>query len=171
MNLLSPAARVRDSLILLLAALGGCQAPPARVTAAGAAPAPPVVRLCGHDVAPDEKSIKDEVSCHVAPGQPVEEACARMEALGFTCRYSGFSRKKPVEYHPTRTLRELIDGRDPVRDKHFHSLSCTVTLNQVGCWGRRFFPVTVQLPYDEGGHITEVEVHPLSPQLHFLKKA
>src|SRR5262249_20997955 len=106
-----------------------------------------------------------ELLPHVYPGLAVETARARLEELGFRCRYAGVFARKPQAYHPTRSLPEVIGGRDAGKDKLFHTLVCSNPRDEIGNWGRRYFPVTVNLPYDENGIVTEVEVPPVLPQV------
>jgi hypothetical protein len=121
----------------------------------------------GHAVPADRSAVQAEVLQHVAVGLPVEAARTGMEALGFACLYGGFSDKKPCGYLPPRTLPEVLgtDRGYAARAKRFHSLVCTTTVNGVGNWGQFYFPLTVTLPYDEGGRVTEVEVTGLLPTL------
>jgi len=95
---------------------------------------------------------------HVSPGLPAETAHARMEECGFHCLYGGMFAKMPKAYHPNSSLPEMLIGRDARKDKRFHTLVCTLVRAETGNWGRRCFPLTVLLPYDENGLITEVEV-------------
>jgi hypothetical protein len=151
-------------VLLLLCGVAGCQtAPPA--AEAPLAQAPPVIRLGGRELPAEAAAVRAEVLRHVAPGLPVQTARARLEELGFRCRYGGVLDKMPVSYHPTRTLPELITGRDADRDRRFHSLVCKSERSEVGNWGRRYFPVTVVLPYDEDRAVTEVEVPDFRPQV------
>jgi hypothetical protein len=61
-------------------------------------------------------------------------------------------------------LPELIGGRDASKDRRFHSLICRISRNELGTWGRRYIPITVALPYDEGGSVTGVELLDLRPR-------
>jgi len=144
-------------LFLLLCGPGGCQTAP-QVIATPAPKSPPLIRLCGHEVPAEANAVQEEVLRHLAPGLPVETAQAHMEELGFHCLYGGMFKTKPVLYHPARTLPELIFGRNAKRDKHFHSLVCQLSRNEIGTWGQRHFAIILNLPYDEQGNITEVEV-------------
>jgi hypothetical protein len=94
----------------------------------------------------------------------VETARTSIEELGFECLYGGAYDKKPAAYLPARSLPELLGicARDASRVKRFHSLVCTRALNEIGKWSP-YFPLTVTLPYDEEGRITEVEVTGLRP--------
>jgi hypothetical protein len=87
-----------------------------------------------------------------------------MEQAGFHCLYNGNLAKRPTVYHPCRSLPELLVGRDERKDKRFHTLVCTLLLSETGNWGQRYFSLTVLLPYDENGLVTEVEVHSSRPR-------
>jgi hypothetical protein len=118
------------------------------------------VRLSGHEIPAEQLAVEAELLRHVAPGLPVKAARTSMEALGFRCRYWGVFDKKPAKYLPTRSLPEVLGicARDASRDRLFHSLVCTLSLNEIGNWSPFYFPLTVTLPYDEEGRITEVEL-------------
>jgi hypothetical protein len=150
-------------LLLLLCGLAGCRAQPTAVPAP-AAPPPPVIRLCGEEVPAEAAAVRAVLLRHVAPGLAVEDARTRLEGLGFRCRYAGVFDTKPASYHPTRSLPELVVGRDAAKDERFHSLVCRASPNEVGAWGRRYAPLTVLLPYDESGRVTGVEVPDVRPR-------
>jgi len=153
-------------LFLLLCGVAGCQTVPA-VAVNPDLPIPETVIFLGRPVPADRSAVQAEVLRHVAPGLPVDAAHAGMEELGFTCLYGGFSDKKPCLYLPPRTLPELLgsDSGYAARAKHFHSLVCTTAVNGVGDWSQFSFPLTVTLPYDEEGKVTEVEVTEVLPTL------
>jgi hypothetical protein len=151
------------TMLFLLCCVTGCQSAPVFGTNPDLI-APPTVRLCGHEMAADDVAVQAEILRCVAPGLPVETARSRMEELGFRCRYAGVLDKKPESYHPAPTLSELFGSRDANRDKRFHSLMCTSSLNEIGNWSPRYFPITVTLPYDEQGMVTAVEVTELRPR-------
>jgi hypothetical protein len=121
--------------------------------------------LLGHAIPADRSAIQAEILGHVALGLPVEAARSGMEELGFKCLYGRFSDKNPCGYLPPRTLPELLgtDNGYASRAKRFHSLVCTTRVNRVGNWSQLYFPITVTLPYDEDGRITDVEVANLLP--------
>lgn len=158
--------KICPCVFLLLVGSVGCRTVPALVLApvdAPVTPSPPIIRLCGHEIPPEVNAVQEEVLRHVSPGLPLETARTRMEELGFTCLYAGCSKKKPESYHPTRSLPEFIWGRETQKDKSFHTMRCTISANQIGNWGQRYFPIAVELPYDEDGRITELAVPHFSP--------
>lgn len=150
-------SKVRVWMLLVLGGLVGCQATPAVVTKP-AVPQPSVIWFCGHEMPADQEAIRTEVRRHVGPGLPVESARERLGQLGFYGLYAGVYKEKPVSYLPAYTLTERIFGRDPRRDKNFHSLICRASGYEIGHWNQYHYLVTVSLPYDESGLITEVEV-------------
>jgi hypothetical protein len=152
------------SIVVYLLVLGllvpGCvTSPPSpAIFKQPAANPPSVIHLCGHRVSSESDAVRAEVLRYVSPGLPVETAQARLEELGFRGLYGDMVKKKPASYHPTRSLPELVVGRDPQKDKNFHSLVCRISGKEYGNWGQYSFPIRVTLPYDEAGIITEVEV-------------
>ncbi len=156
---------LRARLFLLLCGVAGCQTAPPAVPAPAPKP-PPTIRLCGREMPAEAAAVEAEVLRQVAPGLPLEDAHARMQELGFRCLYAGALVKKPKRYHPRLGLFQALGAYGPKEaiDKRFHSLVCTLSANEAGNWGERYFPVTVSLPYDEGGRLTEVEVTLGRPQ-------
>jgi len=152
-------------LFLLLCGVAGCQTAPVLVRNPDTK-GPPTVRLCGHEVPAERFAVQAEILRHVAPGLPVEAARTAMEELGFACLYGGFSDKKPAGYLPAPSLPELLGicARNASQTERFHSLVCTLSLNEIGNWSC-FYPLTVTLPYDEQGRITQVQAAGLMPAL------
>jgi hypothetical protein len=156
---------MRRIALLLLTVLAGCQGPGLAPPPPAEKPAPPTLRLFGAEVPAEPAAIQAAVLRQVPPGTEIEAARARLEACGFRCLYGGMLAKKPAKYHPTRSLPELVAGRDEAWDRLWHSLVCRVDRTEAGNWGGRYFEVKVLLPYDESGLVTAVEVPPLWPRV------
>jgi hypothetical protein len=133
MMLPAPGPKTWLGLFLLLCGLAGCQTGPA-VMENSVTQAPPMIRLCGCDVPAESAAVQTEVLRHVVPGMPVETARTRLEEFGFHCLYAGVFDKKPVSYHPARSLPELIVGRNAHKDRLFHSLVCSSSPNEIRNW-------------------------------------
>jgi hypothetical protein len=131
-----------------LISLAGCLLSPVPPTPLPA-PAVETVRLFGKELVPTEAAVRDEVLRLIAPGMPMDQAAALLQAHGLAPRSYPLA-GIPSEFLPL--FAKACQAKNPF------ALQCFVFPAVLGEWGRRFVAVRVVVTPDSADAVKDINV-------------